>query len=169
MSSCGDTTEKSNKVEVICDAELLSNDSTTFVPNKRFVSEIFTNGRTQSFDEAHTGKFSCKLDAKRPFGFTYTISKVKENDVFNFSVWRLSKTKPNTGVLIIACENKPEKFYAQANEVVEKEPYGWEKITFELKIPKELIGENIVAYVWNPDAEAVVYFDDFVISYPIAE
>jgi hypothetical protein len=48
--------------------------------------------------------------------------------------------------------------------VTEENDTGWEKIRLVVTIPKNMDGKEVSLYVYNPDKNKKVFFDDFEVS-----
>ena len=140
-----------------CGAELLSENGKTFVSILDFV--IFDNGNTQSNEIARSGSFSSKLNADSPYGMTMRFSELLQGESFKISVWRKSEGDVQGGII---ASNSSNSFYTNRSVVVETDSAGWEKLEMEFFVPKELIGQEIGIYLYNPDKE-MNYFDDLEI------
>lgn len=135
-----------------CTAEVLSENNKVFIGESD--STIFRNGETQSADFALNGKYSCKVTKGAPYGCTINMKNLQFGESFQISVWRKISSKGN----VIASATD----YYNRDFVVVETNNGWEKLTLELFITKELEGKVLGFYLYNPDDDAV-YFDDFEI------
>lgn len=153
---------KNSSIELICNAETLTSDSTKFCFDGKIYEVYFGDGWTQSAEQAHSGKYSAKLNKVRPYGMTYKIRNVKPNDRFEFSVWKLNNGKK--GALVIREEEKSE-YYFQSDTISEKENNNWGKIKHNMVIPASLGNKNLLIYCWHPDTVDSSYFDDLMIRY----
>lgn len=142
------------KQHLQCDAENLSADKKFFVQD----SMRFEFGQTQSAEFSHSGKFSCKLDKKTPYGMTVRIKGTEEGESFAISAWR--KVNPQLNSTIVASADGG--FYNNNYSFAKPDSAGWEKITKEFTVTPELKNKEITIYLYN-EAEAPAYFDDLEI------
>jgi len=148
--------------EVVCTAEQVSDDSNKFVSEKKFIDLTFNNGRTRSAEMAHSGKYSCKLSKKNPYGMTYSIRKVKPKEQYEISVYR--KTPSKKAVLIIATPD-PKNLYLSISDAIETDEKGWDLLQYKLTIPEKLNGMDVAIYTWLQDTINNAYFDDLSIKF----
>jgi len=152
-----DLKERSILKHYYCGAELLSENGQTFI--SILDSVIFNNGNTQSKEIARSGKFSSQLNTDSPYGMTIRFSELQQGESFRISVWRKTEGDLQGGII---ASNASNSFYRNQYKVVERDSAGWEKLEMEFFISKELVGEEIGIYLYNPNKE-VVCFDDFEI------
>lgn len=166
LFSCKNNNEESNEFKpikiVVCDAENVSPDSSLFVPSSRLSSLTFNDARSQSAEQAHTGRYSAKLNKNRPYGFTYKMFNIQANDSLQVTVWRYSPEK--IGNLVVSSQDA-SLYYVSQSVGEEKDNYGWEKLTINAVVPEKAANQTLLVYCWNPDTVNTVYFDDLTISY----
>jgi len=150
--------QRSIKKVYSCDAENLSSDGQNFVNN--LDSTFFQGGSGRSETFAHGGRFSTVVDSKSPYGMTFRIKEIEEGESFVISVWRKAVGKSKGGLI---CSSAPNPFYQNAYSITETGQNGWEKLTMELTIPREISRQELGIYVYNPDTDTV-YFDDLEIT-----
>jgi len=139
---------------VFCDAEVRQGEY--FLTDKN----TFDNGKTQSLEEALSGRFSSKVDTINRIGFSYKMRFPKEGDRYRVSVWRY-KMNIAGGSLVIAAPEKVD-FYKEENLAIESKN-GWEKIEIIFNVPPEKGLEYLNIYATSNTAEPV-YFDDLLIQ-----
>lgn len=160
LFSCKNEKDVYNE-NVVCNAEILSKDSTSFISSNKF-SGFFGNGRNQSSEQARSGQYSALTNKKKPFAFTYNINNVLANDSFLIDVWRFSKSVKAS--LVVSAE-KSDIFYMSQNVSSQKDENGWELLTINVVVPQSVNNKLLKIYVWNPDTTEVAYFDDLKIQY----
>ena len=150
--------ERKINLILTCDAEQLSSDKQTFagMPD----STVFRNGETRSSEYAHSGKYSSKLNADKPYGMTIALKDLQYGESFLITAWRKTAGTAKGGLV---ASSSPVSYYSGEYKVVETAPGGWEKIQMEVFIPAELSGQELSVYVYNPEKDAV-YFDDLEIK-----
>ena len=117
-------------------------------------------GEWQSNEFARSGTHSLKLDAERPFGWDSPVCELKGTETIRLSVWRFNPNgKAQSGKLVTTCDG----FWQAAEEVVETNEAGWERIFLEVQVPAESRNKPLKIYCWNPATEAV-YFDDLKVE-----
>jgi len=143
------------KQRFFCDAELRSDDKEHFkgLPD----TARFAFGRTQTDSLAHSGKYSCRLDKKDPYGMTIRIKGALAGESFVINAWRKNGVKIN-GTMIVSTD---AGFYNNQYKEMESAA-GWQKISKELFITKEHEGQEFVIYLLC-DGDAPVLFDDMEI------
>ncbi|OFX44965.1 MAG: hypothetical protein A2046_14890 [Bacteroidetes bacterium GWA2_30_7] len=120
---------------------------------KQFIAKIRDNGSP--------GFGAIKLTGDKLFGLSTKIQNINTNDILKVSVWRKTNTKK--GKLVVTAENV-EEFNVSTGTAIEKNSEGWEKLYLEVVIPEKMKGKSIKVYVWNPDKNSEVYFDDLIIE-----
>jgi len=140
-----------------CNAELLSQDKQFFI--NKSDSILFQNGTTQSDLFAHSGKYSSKVDASSPYGMTIKLKDLKAGESFAIYVWRKTNGRTNGGLI---ASSSPSSYYNSEYKILKTDSNGWEKIFMKFFIPAGLTNQELVIYVYNPDADPV-YFDDLEI------
>ncbi|MDB5257974.1 MAG: Protein of unknown function rane [Chitinophagaceae bacterium] len=123
------------------------------LPNK-----FFENANTQSKDQARSGSYSAKVNAKDMFTYTYRLHDCESGDQLVVEVWRLGKAGR------IALVNDANHFYVETLESVQKDSTGWERLELTYTIPKDLTGDVVTVYLFNSEEEAT-YFDDMQITH----
>ncbi len=143
------------KQRYFCNADTLTEDKADFkgIP----LTEKFAFGRTQTDSLALSGKFSCRLSKENPYGMTLRLKGASAGESFVISAWRKTGTK-EAGTIIVSADST---FYDNEIRVLEKNTSGWEKITKEIFITKELAGKELTVYIYSPDIP--VLFDDLEI------
>ena len=165
--SCKEKVEEKNDefkplTIVSCDAENILSDSSKFIAPTRLQSTTFIDATSQTSENAHTGKYSIKLNKVKPFGFTYSIDNVLSSDSFYVSVWR--KSDGQKGTLVVSTEDS-NILYISQNIGTNKDANGWELLSINAIIPEKATNKKLKIYVWNPDTSNVAYFDDLKIQY----
>jgi len=151
------------------DAENLTADSSGFLSTE-FTNDTLVNNKSSSIlsslilskrvdnrsdEEAHSGKYSVKLDKSKPYGFVCKL-KVKMGSYYKFSVWR--KNPEHTGFLVVGENN----FFNRAWFAYGADNNGWELLYFDYLCDDNTIQE-LPVYVWQ-DTLSSVYFDDLTIT-----
>ena len=139
-----------------CDAEniIKKNRQNYFIKDGNY----FSGGDCQSQEYYLDGKSSLKLNANNPYGFGYDYEFLKGNEEVLIWVWRYAEGDWKANGRVVATIGK--NFWRAAEEIVETDEYGWEKIQFRFKIPNFVENEILNIYCWNPD-QRPIYFDDF--------
>ena len=152
-------TSKSKNPQIIsCDAEN--------VVDGRFNSGdyYFSNGMSQSDEQAHSGKYSCKLiGPENQYGLTYEIKDPNAGDRYKVSVWRLNSNRNNQGELVIA-GSQGSNLYIQKSLADKTLPNGWAKISVDFVVPNSNALSSVKIYAFN-NTNAAIYFDDLEIEY----
>ncbi|MBK8501991.1 MAG: DUF2142 domain-containing protein [Saprospiraceae bacterium] len=108
-------------------------------------------------EAARSGKYSVKLSAEHPYGFTYRYYEGHYGDIFQVEVWRLG----DSGSIAISGDSGKE-FYAGTNEADLTTQDGWSKLSFEYTIETEMHSKEIGIYLFNKNEAS--YFDDLTIT-----
>ena len=129
------------------------------VDGKAFIGEpdstLFRNAETQSSDYAFENAFACKLSQAMPYGFTISMDNLVFGESFRVTAWRKISNK---GSIIVS----GKEYYNNSFEIIETKN-GWEKLSKEFFITRELENKELTFYLYNNEAEPV-YFDLFEIS-----
>lgn len=145
---------KITKTKIFCSAENTVNDSILCSDGNIKISG--TPLRVN--DKAFSGNYSILLHDYKQFGFQTSFQNLKPNQIILASAWRYCNTETRAGFCFTT--DDPEMFYEfNFDNIVAKENQ-WEKIVFGVVIPEKLEQKNIHFYVYNPDKEKKVYFDD---------
>ena len=142
-----------------CNAEMLSKDQQSFVSDNDSTI-TFQNIETRSDEFAHSGKYSSKLSESQPYGMTIKINDLKFGESFSINAWRKTEDK-SKGALIISA-GTPNKYYNNEFIILDTVSNGWDNLHVDIFIRPELVDEELVIYLFNPDPKPV-YFDDFEI------
>lgn len=148
-------TEQKIKNKFNCNAELVTQDKQFFIGTPD--STLFEFGITQSDKFAHTGKYSCKLDASEQYGMTIRCKDLKIGESFSICVWKKISRKAK-GELIASAKD----YYNNEYAALETDANGWQKICKKISVTPELVEKELTIYLYNPEKESV-YFDDFEI------
>ncbi|MEM7367379.1 MAG: CotH kinase family protein [Bacteroidota bacterium] len=119
------------------------------------------NGETQSEEMAHTGTYSCKVDADHNFGMTYVFQDLHPNDRFLISVWQYNVTSFQTS--LVTHLTSEEEGYVRHTEVVESKDNGWKRIETRVLVPYTFTGGELRVYVYGY-GKGEAYFDDLYIE-----
>jgi hypothetical protein len=149
------TQQRKIKNKLYCNAETITKDKQFFIGETD--STLFEFGVSQSNNFAHKGKCSCKLDINTQYGMTIKCKALKYGESFTVSVWRKINNKAKGD--IVASSNN---YYNNEYKVLETDSNGWEKICKEIFISPQMINNELVIYLYNPNIEPV-YFDDLEI------
>lgn len=118
----------------------------------------FSTGNAQSNKFSFNGNFSLKLNPDMPFGFGMDYEYLKGNEEVISWVWRYAEGDwISEGKIVASIDGK---FWKAAEEVVERNEEGWEKIQFTFSVPNFSKNEILHLYCWNPGGKDI-YFDDF--------
>ena len=148
------------KKKYFCSAEGISDDGKWYISAPD--SNLFEYANNQSNEIVRSGKYSCRLDSKSPYGMTIRLKDLQFGESFAISVWRKMVGKAKGGMV---ASSAPSPYYNGDYRIIEKDPVGWEKLLIEFYVPAEISGQELTVYVHTPD-EGPVYFDDFeVIHY----
>jgi hypothetical protein len=143
------------KDKFTCNAESVTKDKQYFINEAE--NTLFEFGVTQSDEYAHSGKYSCKLDAAKQYGMTIRCKDLKYGESFSICVWRKAGNKAKGGLIASA-----KDYYNNEYKVIETDSNGWERICKKLFISSELVNMELTIYLYNPEKEPV-YFDDLEI------
>lgn len=144
---------RSIKVHYSCDAERIADNREYYIGLPDTVR--FGNGTTQSDSLAHNGKHACKLNKASPYGMTLGFKNLVPGESFVITAWRKMGNKKG-GTLVASIDST---YYNNEVNILAKTEDGWEKITKEIFITKEMEGKELVIYLYSEDAD-VVFFDD---------
>jgi hypothetical protein len=145
--------------EIICDAEKLTSGRRYFIGSNNL---WFTNGNAQTSEKAHSGKFSAKVNKDRSFTMDILFANVKAGDRYKVSVWRFPKNIAGT---IVASIKSPKDFYKTDCKIEPADENGWEQISMEFEVPKELNNEKMGIDLWyHGNNSENCYFDDLKIQ-----
>ncbi len=147
---------KVNKEVIYCDAET--------VIDGKFMSGnyIFNNGKTQSSEEAHSGKYSSKINDKYKYGVSYHLKNPVPGSKYVIRVWR--KTDFRHNALLVAKQKNNKKTYTESSYVVNTGDDGWEQIEVTSTIPHDQKIEELTIYPYLNIEGGLAYFDDLTIS-----
>jgi CotH kinase protein len=142
---------------IFCDAELVWKDC--FFSN----GKEFSNGKTQSDEFAHSGKYSSKLlkGDGWVFGMTYVMD-AEPGDRFKISVWR-KKVKKGSNDYLVFSSKDGSGFYKREKEIVRSEKNGWGLITMFVRVPDSYLKKEIIIYACS-EGKDEVFFDDLKIE-----
>ena len=149
--------EYQNKWIINCDAEQLDSTSNNFI-NKDI---LFQNGSTQSSNFARSGIFSSCLTNNKEFGIGAMLTNVQKGDHYLIFVWKYDNGN-NKSVLVVAATDV-QKYYNATSQIILKQN-NWQKILIDIKINKDLNGNNLKIYCWLANDNVPAYFDDFCIE-----
>ncbi len=139
---------------ILCNAEQIRGNS--FVHN----GFSFNNASTQSSEEAHTGRFSCKIGKDMQYGFSYEEPHPTPGAKYKISVWR-KRNDQTPGNLVVSSPDG--SFYQSTHLPVRKKANGWELLEHYFHVPFGKTLEKISIYVYKPHSN-IVYFDDLMIE-----
>ncbi|MCK9611476.1 MAG: glycosyltransferase family 39 protein [Bacteroidales bacterium] len=151
---------KLNSTTFFCDSETTDSAGINFIGNPDSIKFAVADSRSE--EKALSGKYSvCLIDYKQ-YGFVTTLPFVTKNQYFVISVWRYCEQDTEAGICLSA--KNSEEFYNFSTDVTEENDTGWEKIRLVVTIPKNMDGKEVSLYVYNPDKNKKVFFDDFEVS-----
>ncbi len=122
----------------------------------------FSNGSTQSNEEAYSGNYSCRLDSSNSYGFTYTIENPTPGTVYKVSAWKL-EIGGSLGHLVVAGPTADD-FYEMRTQPSEIGKEGWQKIELSFAVPYFKDLDYMKVYVYGAKHIEKVYFDDLKIE-----
>jgi len=158
LASCAvaDQGELNSTKSYQCDAELtvVQKGKKVFLTKK----STFYGGEMQTFEQAHGGKYSCKLSGQNSIGMTIRLYDIKPGDYIDISIWKKSTSKEQ-GSLVIS-STKPSTLYERIVMPIVEEETGWQKLHYTFMAMKNY--QELIIYGYNPDDEPV-YFDDLSI------
>ncbi len=156
FSSC----KHKNKNNYFCDAENLTKDKSKFLTS----GIEFGGGECISSLESYEGKYSCLLDENHKYGMEKKIENLIPGEIITVSVYRKNKT--SNGYLVVSSPDN--KFYQNERfSYSGKDRKGWEKITFDIQIPKNLNKKKLPylkVYVAHPEGSQKIFFDNLKIE-----
>jgi len=120
----------------------------------------FTNASTQSDEEAHTGRFSSKIDKDSKYGFSFEEPNPIPGAKYKATVW--TKRDDRTPRNLVAASPHGE-FYKYSDIPVTKKDNGWEKLELYFQVPYGKQLEKLSIYAYKPHG-TIVYFDDLLIE-----
>ena len=112
------------------------------------------NGRTT--EESRSGSYSLKLTKENRYGMTIVLHNINSDDYFRISAWQ----KGNGS--ICASDDIPDSFFLAAQNPVETDSAGWQRLTLEFYVPYDYKKSEIKILLAN-FGEQPVYFDDLII------
>lgn len=148
----------SNQQLVLCDAETLNSDSTQLISAKGGKDVRINLGGTLSKRYSRSGRYSVRIDKRKPFAFTYVIKPPKQTDRYIASIWRYD---PAGKAGLIVAGNDTRILYKAEKKAVERDENGWELLKIEFDVDPKL--EYIKIYAWNIDSDSA-WFDDLRIE-----
>lgn len=127
------------------------------VKDGRFIEgdNRFAGGDHQSNLQAHSGKFSVKVDNSNVYALEHWY-KPQESRRLQVSVWRNSPDGVK-GVLVAAARNSDE-FY-ESTQTASKSDGDWDLLTLNLNVPRSVNEIKIYCFI-EPEGEKSVFFDD---------
>ena len=140
--------------EIICDAEELSYDGTSFRSSNDTVLLEF--GDTRSGEEAWSGQHSAKLSPLKDFSMTLTLSGIKWGEEYVASAWMKGDAESCS---ITASGEDPDMFYQAFNVMEVADSAGWSNRSLHFTIPKILDGKAVRVYLYYTGMDSV-YCDD---------
>lgn len=141
---------------IFCDAETITNNKFSTSNNEFFLE----NAKTQSNEKAFKGRFSSKLFHNKMYGMTTIIKDAQFGEGFTVNVWRYG----NNDAVIVASGPKETKFYVKSSKVIKKDTISnWENIELDFSIPETMQNKELKIYLYNPNSETDVYFDNLLI------
>jgi len=146
------------KETISCDLESLTTDGKTL--QSKYGNYKFSNVLARTEEASFNGKYSLKLDKSHPYGMTLLIDSVLEGESFKVSVMR--KGINNLGKIVASGEFNSDLYITTENENTNDNQQGWNSLSMDFFIPKELHKKMLKIYLWNAD-DNPVYFDDLVI------
>ena len=150
------TGQSVNKSETIpgstryfCDAEI--------VEGEHFIGEggQFRNAHCQSDEKSFTGKYACKCNKQKKYGFTRNFENLQPGDRLIYSVWAL-EDEAKAKLVFSSEENE---IYQSTDRIVE-EKSGWKKLSDTIEIPLYYKESRTVIYPFVYEGNGNVYFDD---------
>lgn len=158
MISCKMNTGIDMGEQIICDAEVLSKDSSLMLSVSG--NYYFENANLRTDEESFSGSHSVKLTKSKPYGFSIKIQGVRPDDYYEVSAWKKGITRD--GLLVCQAENAND-FYVVEWKAVQKSESSWERVFMDVYVPPDYDDEYIKIYTWNKGEEPV-FFDDIIIT-----
>ncbi|MEO0474181.1 MAG: hypothetical protein AAF206_31525, partial [Bacteroidota bacterium] len=149
-------TNNASDAMIFCGAESVSGDE--------FVSGEFrfSNGLTQSREQARNGLHSCRLDSVEKFGMTFQLPDPVPGERLEITVWR--KKEGTAYGSVVATIRGMEGEYAEAGEPIVQEN-GWELLKLLYEIPENYRAGEVIIYVYaNTLDGGIAYYDDLSIE-----
>lgn len=146
--------------EVICDAETYSSAKKAFIGGNQLE---FTSENLQSNEKSHSGKYSAKVNLKNAFTMSILFASVRAGSNYKVSIWRYPAGSKSQ---IAACIKSASSFYKSDFKSEKIDENGWELISMEFEVPKELNNEKMGIYPsYTGRDSGFCYFDDLKIQY----
>lgn len=139
---------------ILCRAEKLTLDSTSFISNDSMF--LFGNGDRRDNTRVFSGNYAVKLTANYAFGLTTRFDNIKPCDRLSVSVRRYDPFK-TSGIVLSATNG--EQFYEFQREAILQDTSGWDLLNYELTIPANYPDSVLNFYLWNPSSHDVWYDD----------
>ncbi len=137
-----------------CDAESISPDGKNLLTS---CNKYIGIGGDRTDFKAHSGKYSVKLSAEKPFGMNCRFTDLTPGDVIRISIWRYSPEEK--GRIVVCTDNN--SIYHYSNKVTEHNGSGWEKLYFSMIVPPDC--RELKLYAWS-EGGISVYFDDLEVQ-----
>jgi hypothetical protein len=139
-----------------CNCEKISADQKFFLSRDSLYR--FDKAQSRSSEASYSGDYSLMLTRKESYGLDTRITV--KSGFYKVSVMR--KSADGHG-LIVASGEAGSNFYKAIESAVPVSE-GWEIISLNFIVPREMAGRAISVYVWYP-GDSTCYFDDLKISY----
>lgn len=152
--------------EIFLSAEEIRKDGSEVV----FVNDkgvTFNYGQTQSDEQAHSGRFSSKLDTEHSFGMYHEIRDIKPGDRYHTSIWRLPSGDYQSSLVVNLTGNR--EFYRTVDIPTTIEESGWELLEMTIRIPFDYEEGALKIYPFGSGRGAEYYDDLKITRYRLAD
>ena len=141
-----------------CGMEQLENGQ--FVNNGHY----FANGNLQSEEQAHSGRFSCKvpIGSGIQYALTTNIEGIKAGQIWEVSIWHYRQPMTAAKLVVKAVDNP--NIYAETAVSIRRDG-DWELLQITLPIPFDKVPKSLQVYVYT-EGKVAHYFDDLSIRQP---
>lgn len=115
-------------------------------------------GNTERVDSthAHSGRYSQRLEAANPFGFTATLTELKPCDRVALSAWRYSA---GVGGRLVFSAPEAKDYYESSWFVAQPNVAGWDQLQHEVTIPPDYPSDQMTLYIWH-EHPVEAWYDD---------
>ncbi|MCB0686213.1 MAG: DUF2142 domain-containing protein [Saprospiraceae bacterium] len=120
-------------------------------------SVMLENADTRSRESCRSGNYALKLNADKPYGFTFRSYNAKAGDVIKVSVWKLGQY----GSIVLSGDGG-KSFYKGSSTSRGIDERGWEELSITYTLQDGLKGRELGIYIFN-NHDASSYFDDLEI------
>ncbi|UOQ75534.1 hypothetical protein MUN84_12625 [Hymenobacter sp. 5516J-16] len=125
-------------------------------------------------EQAHSGRFSIKVDGAQEYSFNYSnaLGKASTNRISKLMIngWAMRAGKDGTATLVIEitdpAQNRKQLFWQSINFADElKEVNQWQPFKREFVLPAGLTADKeLRVYLWRNSAAQPAYLDDLTLT-----